>query len=101
SERIVGEVQTEAGETRWLFVPAAPWRAGTYQLHASAILEDVAGNRIGRPFEVEELAAGRLRSEARSAVLPFRGPQASARTSQSRRPASRRRSPCAAARRRA
>jgi hypothetical protein len=70
-ERVTGEVQTDAGETRWRFSPAAPWRAGEYQLHASSILEDVAGNRIGRPFEVKELAAGRLRSEARSAVLPF------------------------------
>lgn len=70
-ERVTGEVQTDPGETRWRFSPAAPWRAGEYQLHASSILEDVAGNRIGRPFEVEELAAGRLRSEARSASLPF------------------------------
>ena len=70
-ERVTGDVQTDAGETRWRFSPAAPWQAGEYQLHASSILEDVAGNRIGRPFEVKELAAGRLRSEARSAVLPF------------------------------
>ena len=84
-ERVTGDVQIGAGETRWLFSPAAPWRAGDYQLHVSSILEDVAGNRIGRPFEVEELAAGRLRSEARSAALPFFVRNASAaRTSQSR-----------------
>ena len=84
-ERVTGDVQTDAGETRWRFSPAAPWRAGEYQLQASSILEDVAGNRIGRPFEVEELAAGRLRSEARSAALPFLVRNASAaRTSQSR-----------------
>jgi hypothetical protein len=83
--RVTGEVQTDAGETRWLFSPAAPWRAGEYQLDASSILEDVAGNRIGRPFEVEQLAAGRLRSEARSAALTFVVRDGtSARTSQSR-----------------
>jgi hypothetical protein len=71
-DRVPGVVQTDAGDTRWLFSPAAPWRVGDYQLHAASILEDVAGNRIGRPFEVEQLAAGRLRSEARAAVLPFR-----------------------------
>jgi hypothetical protein len=82
-DRVAGEVHTDAGETRWRFSPSAPWRAGEYQLHASSILEDVAGNRIGRPFEVEELAAGRLRSEARSAALPFRVREANAaRTSQ-------------------
>jgi len=78
-ERVTGDVQTNVGETRWLFSPAAPWRAGDYQLHAASILEDVAGNRIGRPFEVEELAAGRLRSEVRSAALPFFVSKASAR----------------------
>ena len=84
-ERVTGDVQTDSGETRWRFSPAALWRAGEYQLHASSILEDVAGNRIGRPFEVEELAAGRLRSEARSAALPFLVREASApRTSPSR-----------------
>jgi hypothetical protein len=84
-ERVTGEVQTDAGDTRWLFSPAAPWRAAEYQLRAASILEDVAGNRIGRPFEVEQLAAGRLRSEARSAALPFRvGEGSGAGTSQSR-----------------
>jgi hypothetical protein len=83
-ERVAGVAQTDAGDTRWLFSPAAPWRAGDYQLDAASILEDVAGNRIGRPFEVEQLAAGRLRSEARSAALPFRLPEGNAaKTSQS------------------
>lgn len=71
-QRVSGDVRLEAGETRWLFLPHAPWVAGEYQLHASSILEDVAGNRIGRPFEVEALAGGRLRTDARSAELRFR-----------------------------
>jgi hypothetical protein len=84
-EHVPGDVQTEADDTRWRFSPAAPWRPGEYQLRAASILEDVAGNRIGRPFEVEQLAAGRLRSEARSAALPFRVRDGNApRTSQSR-----------------
>ena len=70
--RVPGEVRLDAGETRWLFTPNERWRTGEYQLHASSILEDVAGNRIGRPFEVKALAGGRLRTEARSAVLAFR-----------------------------
>jgi hypothetical protein len=84
-ERVPGEVRTDADDLRWLFAPAAPWRAGAYQLQAASILEDVAGNRIGRPFEVEQLAAGRLRSEAHPAALPFRVVDGNvARTSQSR-----------------
>lgn len=71
-ERVPGDIRLEAGETRWLFIPQAPWQAGEYQLLASSILEDVAGNRIGRPFEVEVPASGRVETEATSAVLPFR-----------------------------
>ena len=72
---LAGEVRVEQGETRWTFAPRAPWRAGEYQLVAAATLEDVAGNRIGRPFEVD--AAEAPGSErGRGAVVPFRISQA-------------------------
>jgi hypothetical protein len=48
-----GEITIDAAETRWMFRPAAPWAAGEYQLVALSILEDPAGNRIGRAFEVD------------------------------------------------
>ena len=68
---LAGELRVEQGETRWTFTPRAPWRPGEYQLVAAATLEDVAGNRIGRPFEVDaEEARGTER--ARGAVVPFR-----------------------------
>jgi hypothetical protein len=71
-ERVAGDVRLEADETHWLFIPHAPWPAGEYQLRVSSILEDVAGNRIGRPFEVKAPADGRVATAAQSAVLPFR-----------------------------
>ena len=68
---LAGEIRVEQGETRWTFTPRAPWRPGEYRLVAAATLEDVAGNRIGRPFEVD--AAGARGSErARGAAVPFR-----------------------------
>jgi hypothetical protein len=42
------------GETRWLFTPRQPWAAGAYRLVTDTRLEDLAGNTIGRPFEVDE-----------------------------------------------
>ena len=70
-EPLAGEIRVEQGETRWTFTPRAPWRPGEHQLVAAPTLEDVAGNRIGRPFEVD--AAEAQRSErARGAVMPFR-----------------------------
>ena len=68
---LVGEIRVEEGETRWTYTPRAPWQPGDYQLVAAATLEDAAGNRIGRPFEVDAIdpeGPGR----ARSAVVPFR-----------------------------
>ena len=37
----------------WRFTPTDPWRAGNYQLLVLSIIEDAAGNRIDRPFEVD------------------------------------------------
>ena len=51
--RIEGEVGVEDAETRWMLTPFQPWAAGAYSLVASSIVEDLAGNRIGTPFEVD------------------------------------------------
>lgn len=50
---VAGDVKIEADETRWSFTPRDAWRAGEYRLVALAMLEDTAGNRIGRAFEVD------------------------------------------------
>jgi hypothetical protein len=51
--RVAGAVAVEEGETRWSLTPATPWRAGRHTLRAATILEDLAGNSLGRPFEVD------------------------------------------------
>ena len=51
--RIDGEVEVGNWETRWTLTPSRPWAAGAYSLVASSILEDLAGNRIGTPFEID------------------------------------------------
>ena len=37
----------------WSFRPAGGWPAGEYKLMIDTRLEDVCGNRVGRPFEVD------------------------------------------------
>lgn len=51
--RIDGDVEVTNWETRWTFTPAQRWAAGSYTLAALSILEDLAGNRIGVPFEID------------------------------------------------
>ena len=69
--RLAGEIGVEQGETRWTFTPRAPWPPGEHRLVAAPTLEDVAGNRIGRAFEVDA-AEARGPERARGAVVPFR-----------------------------
>ena len=51
--RVEGEVRLADEERRWEFVPARPWQDADYEIVATRILEDLAGNSIGRPFEVD------------------------------------------------
>ena len=49
---IAGTIAITNHEQRWAFTPNTPWRAGSYILAVESILEDNAGNSLGRPFEV-------------------------------------------------
>jgi hypothetical protein len=48
-----GTIAVESNETRWRFVPDKPWVGGEYQLIVNTALEDLAGNKIGRAFDVD------------------------------------------------
>lgn len=50
---VAGDVAIDDGETRWSFTPREPWSAGGYSLRVATVLEDLAGNSLGRPFEVD------------------------------------------------
>jgi hypothetical protein len=54
-KRVPGEISASHQERSWFFSPERPWTAGAYELVIDTALEDLAGNRIGRPFEVDEL----------------------------------------------
>ena len=72
-ERVDGEIETEVAETRWILTPREPWRTSTYHLTARPVLEDPAGNRVGRPFEValsERTARPGEASEVRVSFFP-------------------------------
>jgi hypothetical protein len=40
-------------DTSWLFQPTKPWQPGDYKLVVAPILEDLAGNSVGRAFETQ------------------------------------------------
>jgi hypothetical protein len=53
TDPVPGQITLGPGETSWQFTPASAWTAGVYDLVVLSILEDVAGNRVGRLFEVD------------------------------------------------
>ena len=42
--------------TRWVFTPGSPLARGKYELRIDPAIEDVSGNRLGRPFDVDVAA---------------------------------------------
>jgi hypothetical protein len=54
-DRIEGSIEIDRDESRWRLAPGASWKAGTYTLRVGALLADLAGNMVGRPFEIDAL----------------------------------------------
>jgi hypothetical protein len=50
---MTGEITVEREETEWRFVPDSPWSAREYPIVIRTTLEDLAGNHINRPFDVD------------------------------------------------
>ncbi len=52
-DTVPGKMVISKQESQWSFQPADDWAAGEYSLVVDAALEDLAGNSIGQPFEVD------------------------------------------------
>lgn len=50
---LAGEVALTDHERRWTFTPTLPWRVGPYALLVQNTIEDLAGNNVGKTFEVD------------------------------------------------
>lgn len=68
---VTGDVEIGSGETRWTFTPTEPWRSGSYQFIAFQDLEDVAGNQVGRAFEVDNFDTVDKDPDPKAVTLPF------------------------------
>jgi hypothetical protein len=66
-----GQVKVGANELEWSFTTEEPWKPGSYNILAFASLEDLAGNRIGRAFEVDQFDRTDSSSEPERTLIPF------------------------------
>jgi hypothetical protein len=53
TETVTGKITMEEDDTAWRFTPARPWKPGVYAIAVDGILEDIAGNRMGKLFDVD------------------------------------------------
>ena len=53
-----------------MMTPREPWKRGRYELIALGILEDLAGNRIGRAFEITG-SDDKAADESKITSVPF------------------------------
>jgi hypothetical protein len=50
---IAGNIVVGNEERLWSFEPNMPWKSGTYRIQIPTTIEDLAGNNIGKPFDVD------------------------------------------------
>lgn len=50
---VAGAIGVEREESEWRFTPQGLWAAGGYTLVVDTSLEDLAGNKIGQPFDID------------------------------------------------
>jgi hypothetical protein len=70
-DRVDGTVTVSADAMRWTFTPAATWPAGGYVVRVRSDLEDLAGNTLRAPFDVDRTQPVEAAIEAEFLDLPF------------------------------
>ena len=54
---VSGAVAVARQETEWRFTPHDNWKAGAYKLVVDTNIEDLSGNKIGHPFDLDNIDA--------------------------------------------
>ena len=66
-----GEATLARDEHEWRFVPAAPWKRGRYGVTVATTIEDLAGNNIGKTFDVDLSGGGPRRVTSENVTVEF------------------------------
>ena len=69
---VSGSASIGPDEAHWSFQPTQPWKPGDHTLIIDMALEDLAGNRIGRPFDVDTFARPAERISSQKTTVTFR-----------------------------
>jgi hypothetical protein len=70
-DKVGGTINVSENETVWRFQPTQAWRPGKYRLVIDKALEDLAGNSLAAPFEVDVFGPIRRESKSDTTSLTF------------------------------
>lgn len=68
---IRGKIEIESNETKWRFTPSQSWKPGSYRITADNTLEDISGNHLDRPFDVDIFETVTKHITSATTSLPF------------------------------
>ena len=68
---VTGTVSIDRQESQWRFTPRDPWKPGDYQLVVNTAIEDLAGNHVGQPFDIDVFEHVTEHITTKSVSLPF------------------------------
>lgn len=68
---VAGTITIANDETQWRFMPEKAWKPGNYRLVVDTGLEDLAGNHIGQPFDVDKFQSVTEHITTTSVSLPL------------------------------
>ncbi len=69
--RLPGIIRVGKEETVWQFTPRPVWEPGEHHLLVESTLEDLAGNSVGKPFEVDVFKPIQKETRPKVVRLPF------------------------------
>ena len=68
---VPGTVSIGHDEMEWRFNPRDRWEAGSYRVVVNTAIEDLAGNRIGQPFDIDVFEHVTEHIATQTISLPF------------------------------
>jgi hypothetical protein len=68
---IPGKITVDRDETQWRFTPREAWKPGSYRITADNTLEDISGNHLDRPFDVDTFETVTKHIASPTTSIPF------------------------------
>jgi hypothetical protein len=68
---ISGKIAIDHNETEWRFTPDEAWKPGPHRITADNTLEDISGNHLDRPFDVDIFETVTKHITSTTTSIPF------------------------------